>query len=599
MKYYYPTSTLNFDAIYASMSIMPPAYYREEAIWFTRYEKTDIDLSDDVLVLYPMPVTWAINDSESDNYPMLVEIDAAPIDSLLCDDACAERLDISSEICCVATNRPIVLSAKDVLVGNIKIYFRNKVERDALLTRAKVGVSECKCAGMFNSLGIDITSAQFPKGVVSFDSIKERMLDATSNLKLRFEEKDFEAYEQFDREKGAETGFMAGKWIRSMRDGYCLDCVRGGFDYATWKAMLPKEFSSAIDMLCSKVGFRWDVNRKAIVDFCTELWNTCFKDDQTEARHSWHEMLRSIAKSHMDATFGYPVAGIKDRFMQALACFINGGRRHTIIVNSVVNDNVEIPELALALHGALVGYSALSRVIFQSPASKIIDPEHLKARTIRFFDGSEFKVRGMQADKKECLRTGLLQVFEQIGNDPRPDYFLQVLTTKDGWDANHKPWKLMRDKFVPNFKPSSKRPAKKNSVGSDVSYKERDLFSDMNPAASDSSSADEEVLKRFQLISDLLISDLNFPDVVTDFVHKEFSWPQWRQDKIMQDAKWLQNEYEPNGRYGRDPTNHHQDNTSTIGHFVNLINRNFREKGFPLSANERERLCQFLRNRYK
>lgn len=580
MKYYYPTSTLNFDAIYASMSIMPPAYYREEAIWLPLYKKTDVDLSDDVIVLYSRPIAWTINDSESDNYPMLVEIDAAAMNSRLHDEACVEWLDISSEICCIATNRPIVLSTKDMLSGNIKIHFRNKAERDARLSRAKVGMTECKCAGMFNSLRIDITSIEFPKDVVPFDSVKGRLVDATSNLKLKFEKKDFEAYERFDREKGAEVGFMAGKWIRSMRDGYCLDCVRGGFDYTSWKATLPNEFSSAIDMLCNKVGFHWDVNRDAIVQFCTELWNTCFKNDQTETRCSWHEMLRSVAKSHMDATFGYPVACIQDCFMQALACFIKGGRRHSVIVNSIVNDNVEMPELTLALHGALVGYSVLSRVVFEKRSFEISlppppppPPEKIKVIpdwAVQIRDTARNIISRLKISdcKKDALDYLLFQTLLECGNGREVLQLLPKKYQKEGWGRKTKVYRELK-KYIERA--------------------EGGLFG--QPLAENDAllSATKEVERR----DDLLINDCNLVRAMECFLHTQTKLQKDACTHILNDVQFLQKGYAPGGRYSGDETRNPRDNANVIRHLVNLIN-----KKVPLPETTEESLYSFLKHRY-
>ena len=98
MKYYFPTSTLNFDAIYSSMSIMPPSFYREEAIWFSRYLKTGVDVSDDVVVLYSRPVNWEVIDEGSVDYPMLVEMDSSIVEPLLRDRVHCGNVVLSKEI---------------------------------------------------------------------------------------------------------------------------------------------------------------------------------------------------------------------------------------------------------------------------------------------------------------------------------------------------------------------------------------------------------------------------------------------------------------------------------------------------------------------
>ena len=368
MKFYFPTSTLNFDAIYSSMSLMPPRYHCDEAIWFPRYFKTDVDLSDEVFVFYSSPISWEISDYDSENYPMLIEIDSSIVERILPDHAHTVQKSLTNGISCVVRNFPIVFNANDILSGCVKILFRTPEEKRTLVTRARIGVSESKLSVALKSLNIDMAYETFPNDVVRFDSIKTEVLSVINSSGLMFHQKDFEEFERQDRITGAIAGFHAGKWLRSMRDGYCMDCFRNGLDYFAWKKSLPNEFAAIIDMLCGMIGFRWDVNRDAIVDFCTKCWKKCFESNEIGdilRKEQWHVMLRYVAKSHRDVTFSYPVSDIKDCHMQALACFINGGRRHTLIANSIANDNVEMPELTLALHGALVGYSALSRVIFE------------------------------------------------------------------------------------------------------------------------------------------------------------------------------------------------------------------------------------------
>ena len=374
MKYYFPTSTLNFDAIYSSMSIMPPRYYCEEAIWFSRYYKTDVDLSDDIFVLYSYPVGWEIGDDDSENYPMLVELESALVATI---QSHIVHITLPSGVSCIASNVPIPFDADALLSGNVKFLFRNEKERRSILTRASIGVSECKVAGAFNNLGIDISRGVFPDEIVELSSMRNEVLDFITTVSLKFNHKEFEVFERRDRQWGAEAGFLAGKWVRSIRDGYCLDCFRKGMDYNAWVRSLPEAFANIINMLCGMVGFRWDVNREAIVDFCTKCWKECFevvKNDGEPRLEQWHDVLRKIARSHMDVTFGYPVAEIKDCYMQALACFVNSGRKHSLIVKSICQDNVVMPELALALYGALVGYSVFSRVVFEKRSYDITPP---------------------------------------------------------------------------------------------------------------------------------------------------------------------------------------------------------------------------------
>ena len=277
MKFYFPTSTLNFDAIYSSMSLMPPRYHCDEAIWFPRYFKTDVDSSDEVFVLYSSPIRWEISDYDSENYPMLIEVDSSIMDRILSDNVHTVQKSLTNGISCVIRNFPIAFAANDILSGCVKILFRAPEEKRTLVTRARIGVSESKLPAALQSLNIDIAQETFPNDVVNFDLIRTEALSVINSSRLSFDQKDFEEFERQDRMAGAIAGFHAGKWLRSMRDGYCLDCFRNGLDYFAWKKSIPNEFAAIIDMLCGMIGFRWDVNRDAIVDFCTKCWQAFFE----------------------------------------------------------------------------------------------------------------------------------------------------------------------------------------------------------------------------------------------------------------------------------------------------------------------------------
>ena len=368
MKYYFPTSTLNFDSIYSGMSLMPPSYYRDESIWFPVYFRSAVDLADDALVLYSKPILWQIDDPDSENYPMLVELEDSLIEKLHSNGSHVVQYRIDHTIECVVVGSPIVFDAGDILTGRVRILFRNDAERTALVNRANVGVSECKIASALAEMGTTFAFAGFPSNTVEFNTIQELARQAIENSAIHFDRDEFERYERIERRAGAEAGFLAGKMIRSLKRGYCLDSFRNGLDYLSWKQSLPVAFSAIIDMICDKIGFRWDVNRDAKTLFCKECWERCFEklSNDDSRKQAWHTELGRIWKSQIDMTYSHPVSGIEDGYMQALACFIKSGKQSGLVMKSISEDMIKMPELVLVFYGALVGYSVMSRLVFQT-----------------------------------------------------------------------------------------------------------------------------------------------------------------------------------------------------------------------------------------
>ncbi len=600
MKFYLPTSTLNFDAIYSSTCIMPPRYYCDEAIWFPRYFKTDVDLSDDVLVLYSDPIIWEISDYDSENYPMLIGVDSSIIDRQLSGSERVAKISLQSSLSCIVTNTPVVFDANDILSGRVKIFFRSSEEKKNLVTRARIGVSESKLPTALTSFDVDITCAGFPEDVVDFYSIKDETLSAINSSGLKFSQNAFEEFERQDRIAGAKAGFYAGKLLRSLHNGYCLDCFRGGLDYEAWKGTLPCEFSAIIDMLCGMIGFRWDVNRDAIVDFCTKCWQTCFETSRNReaAYHKqWHEILRAIAKSYKDVTFSYPVAAIQDCYMQAIACFIKTGKRYKQLAESIRDDNIAIPELALALHGALVGYSVFSRVLFEKrsyvdeekeigestikkPGSEVLDPS-----IIRDKKGSQIKdvskissgelsgwakqvwenfkrILPAQGKKRSQIEKSLYQALLDCKDEHE---LLRVLPQKyqsEGWGSRTKVYtglkKLITDsKEVDLFD----KPAQSSQTGDLLLIRDAEL--------------PDVIAARFADIGEMRVCLLK--DVVRKFIAK----------------------YMPNGYYGRHPERYKQLNPDIIDHMIRCFSsQSTPELNFKFNDTEEECFVAFLEGRY-
>jgi len=73
-KYYIATSTLNFNNILATESISPEAFYTNRNFGYKRFTKVAPNPFPNSLVAYDKIPSFKIEDSDFDDYPLIIEI---------------------------------------------------------------------------------------------------------------------------------------------------------------------------------------------------------------------------------------------------------------------------------------------------------------------------------------------------------------------------------------------------------------------------------------------------------------------------------------------------------------------------------------------
>lgn len=76
MKLYIPTCTLNFNNIFSTESISPKAFYQRRGFGNKRFYPVEANSLDGVVLLYSKYPRYDVEDSEIENYPMVIEIDS-------------------------------------------------------------------------------------------------------------------------------------------------------------------------------------------------------------------------------------------------------------------------------------------------------------------------------------------------------------------------------------------------------------------------------------------------------------------------------------------------------------------------------------------
>ena len=75
MKFYIPTSSLNFDNILSSESIAPEIFYQERNYGYKSFEVVEnINYQNSIVLITKMP-KFLIHDTKRENYPMIIEVD--------------------------------------------------------------------------------------------------------------------------------------------------------------------------------------------------------------------------------------------------------------------------------------------------------------------------------------------------------------------------------------------------------------------------------------------------------------------------------------------------------------------------------------------
>ena len=360
MKYYLPTSTLNFDCILSSQKIFPPLMYKSGVLWWNQFELTSGD-DGRAIVLYSKCPDWTIDDCDRDNYPMVVEVDRA-----------FKRADIVelNGLKAVVLYRPIEFSQLDVAQGRIRFLFRNEKEKCRIVGKTFIGVSECKISllveGDYSAICDLMPTAK--KHLCKLCEVNAELRAKLAGVDGKSVEESASDYRE-ERERGAELGYRVGLFVKTLRLGSFIDAFRVPLTFAEWQAkILPKPFSLILHKFCSRGAMTWNPNRVAIVDLCTDVWYECFKDKEmdgsvVEDNTKVHLSLRRIAEHWANPEVDYKVKTEKNVYMQSYAAFLECGTSVAKYLHFANDLSLKCPEYLFSLYGAVVGYTYFSRAL--------------------------------------------------------------------------------------------------------------------------------------------------------------------------------------------------------------------------------------------
>lgn len=365
MKYYFPTTTLNFDSILSSQMISPSGKYKPDTLWWNRNESV-LGEREDALAFYSKCPIWEIDDPSRDNYPMVVEIDKVFAKQEKYECALGKSLKVTFLL------NSLTFSLAELMQGKIRFLFRTKEEMDRMLTRAIAGVAECKIGNVLRmecptafSLIPSAKSKIFKLDSVVEDVLKARLDEITG---VEYTSAEIAA----ERIRGAELGYQVGRYVKSLRTGFYMDAFRDPLVFGEWKQkILPAPYAALLDKMCSRPLLLWDPNRAAIVQFCKECWFDCFKGKQVDGKEvledsDIHASLQALARHWASPEESYRISSEKDPFMQSFAAFLECGTQASKYPRFMKEPLLRLPEYLLSLYGALVGYTSFSRILLDN-----------------------------------------------------------------------------------------------------------------------------------------------------------------------------------------------------------------------------------------
>lgn len=391
MKYYFPTTTLNFDGILSSQMIAPAGLHRPDTLWWNRFELVLGQRRDSLVLFNKIPI-WTIDDPDRDNYPLVIEFDKSVLKAVRAE---VREYALEDGLKALVARTPISFTALDLAQGCVRFIFQTEDEMDRMLLKVSTGVAECK---VMESIRFDIPTAfsALPKSAKSatfpLSSTVGQLDEPLAHVQQAPEEGEVLDYPsetvRGERERGACLGYQVGRYAKALRSGYFVDAFRDPLSYSDWRSkVLPMPFVLVLDNLCSRpLTQPWDPNRSAIVAFCRDRWNDCFAGRKVAGKKiaegsPLHASLQTIAQHWANPEQEYRISNLRDKHIQAFAAFLECGTQADRYPHYAKESILKSPEYLLALYGALVGYTQFSRILLDNkmylpppPPLRVVEP---------------------------------------------------------------------------------------------------------------------------------------------------------------------------------------------------------------------------------
>lgn len=617
MKYYIPTTTLNFSNILSSEAISPSSRYGIRTLGFNHLELSGLNPSPDHLFVYDLIPDWEMEPGNNDDYPLILELDesAVPLPAFHIVSTEPRRI--------WATSKTIYLSP-----STARFLFRSTSDMNRMRVRV-TGTLENKCEDLYRekdcfALVPLITTHPLCR------TMSERLVE-WAKCNRHDHSEDIKSDVESERRSGSELGYSIGIWFQSItqtspsttnskqtmlqkalkRVGIVAAAfeellVSLGVRNSSFLALIPDEppstyrphsrcpnrslsctdmdpqrkgayslLDDALKFIVARGNEEWRWETASILEFCRSLWQEilhprlCEKVKAETYRDSFNRFLRNLQNIET-----YSICDEKDPFLQALAAFVIGGRDEGKLARLLDSQRVAFPEISLSLYGAVVGYSRFPRTLMNVDTYRSSD----LPQCFRDFDNLLEKRKVSKAKRGEFKTKFVPQI--RSGNIP-------VQAIEQWRKKAKKVSKKEMDAFLgliksPVIEPIASKP--KSPV-----VPEQQLL----PLDANLKGEKQERPCTLFIEDDICVQDLERKDGDLDGLSLE------TKKALAQSLKEFQKEYRRGGYYFQKEKDYKRDNKSTIDHFMRCLSSLKTKKyNVPLPGIETPALRDWLRERY-
>ena len=586
----------------SSEAISPAVLYKERKLGFNHFELSDPNPSEDHLFFYDRIISWNIQEGSDDNYPLVVEIDESVL-------ARQKTTELNNEYPSIlVANETVYLSPETT-----RFLFRTNTEKEMLLLKATVTL-ENKCEKSYRDKNCFDT---IPNDVLPLDSAIRAKLKEWVSTQEPCElaasiKKDMAAEQDF----GAALGFSIGQWriipfdpencrkqaekrLNIQKDVIDAWCSKLGISLDKILELISPDYTplylrsrNALPALANedcepysllkismifirdKWNYDWRWDNVSVVNFCNTLWKDVLhakletSSDVEQYRDSLNRLLRNL----QSITNAYSIKDERNSFIQALAAFVIGGRDEEKLARLLTSEKVKLPEITLALYGAVVGYARFPRTLM---FVKTYEQKRDISTLIASFCALG-KEKGRGKGKKEHLWVNMfhneIEKKLETGMMSLEDFEKWCKENKAGTGAKRK-------EFINNLCKAG-------------------VFKDIPPNIT---KKEEQGMLDFNAKKEnLFIEDLNCQNALRKGLGELKGFDRATMEKTAQSLNEFQVKYKINEYYGKHPEQYKRDNPNTIDHFLScLFSDKTKELNVDLDKTQKEELKSWLEKRYE
>lgn len=360
MKYYLPTSTLNFTCIAASRSIAPAACYSGWKLGWNSLETCEPNPRRDCLFVYDRIPSWRQKSGDKADYPLLVELDESLVHALA--TAELKLSDGSGVVRVCVLERPIFLKA-----GLYRFVFMTEQERQEVLPRL-VGVPEFKVYRQDHPSRTSVLADAIngTVGTFMFTGKLRDELDALANgLTLNLDcVKD--EFGEAERTMGATLGYRLGQWLKNGGGENDFSPVEPLVDGTAWMSELNSVVKDVILSAIRLQGRNFPESSDEKAALAAEWGRNCLKEmSEIRGLETFRAHFNAFLKNLQDPLGSpYRISEEKSPLIQSMAAvFYAFGKDCDTISNLIKRENILRPEIFLSLYGAVRGYTRFPNVL--------------------------------------------------------------------------------------------------------------------------------------------------------------------------------------------------------------------------------------------